>query len=1259
MHLGYNKNVRAFLLLLTINPIIYGQPAKTFRYAFHDVRNLTKVVSSDHSLIIDYSLPEVNLQSIDNENGSFFRIFVPGHVRSMEAGKPEMPVMSRLITIPDGSTYTIKITEVQSTELKPSAKGINGKLYPSQGSEPKDGAQAKRPFVMDKDIYSRREYLKSDTVKIEPLGILRHKRLANIYFYPLRYNPHSGAISAITSMKIEIIFSKNSGSKSNPSIPESRQFSETLKKGVLNYTANDVITGYSDKPAGMIILTDTAFAKLIKPFVTWKKQKGFRVNVLYKGAAYAGDNYVTIQNTLANIYNSATANNPPAEYLLIIGDVTHVPYYNSNGNPTDLYYGEYDGNGDYIPDIFVGRIPAKDTNELKIVLSKIIQYEKYNFSGTNLFSSNALATSGEDEDHQDYMNGQVYYGITNYLNSANKINGYSFYYPACDTAKNSIIKLINNGLSFINYTGHGEASGWLYLNITNSDIPSLTNKNMYPFIISNACYTSQFYNTGSSESFGNMLVTAQDKGAVGYIGCSDESYWDEDYYWSVGVKEVSSQPGYDSVNLGAYDRLFHTHGETPSDWYITMGQVNFAGNLAVSSSTSDLKKYYWEDYNLVGDPSVIPITGTPGTFTVTLPDTLPNGIKSFSFVSDPFSYAAVSHADTLWDAAFASASGSVTLNMPGLSNDSCLFVITGQNRKPVIKTVHFGHIAKEFINLAGTSIADPLGNNDGLADYGETVSLDMTIDNSGGSPANKLYARISSSSEWVTIQNDSVMIGTLAAGAEQKISGMFPMKISDYVPDKEMITINLTLGDSAGSKTYNVDICAHAPSLDITGINIDDSTTGNNNYAADPGETVNLVFDVSNTGSTSTSGQFSVSTTNPDVDIIQPTKSSGDIIAGQITDISIPVKLSDQISIGATVTVDVHLDCDPIYIDKSFTFRVGRIEESFESGSFRIFPWINISPVPWTISSSYHYSGSYSAKSGAISNSQSTTLDIKTFYNQPDSISFWYMVSSEPNYDFLYFRENGTTVFKASGEVPWSMVTVPVPSGYNTLEWTYAKDASVSDGLDCAMIDMIDFAQTGSVKYIARDIYVTRITSPVKKDKLLSEPVTVKLLNTAADTINGFNLAYTINEGYPVSQYFNKQLIPFGDTVTVTFNTPADLSKYGVYDIAAYSYGNNDDYLLNDTARTSIINTDISDPLTICPNPFTDDLKVIINTDSTTTVHISLMSTLGVKVADFEQEINDGRNIIDLGNLKLAPSVYYLKITYPGVNRIIPVVKIR
>ena len=157
-----------------------------------------------------------------------------------------------------------------------------------------------------------------------------------------------------------------------------------------------------------------------------------------------------------------------------------------------------------------------------------------------------------------------------------------------------------------------------------------------------------------------------------------------------------------------------------------------------------------------------------------------------------------------------------------------------------------------------------------------------------------------------------------------------------------------------------------------------------------------------------------------------------------------------------------------VNVYKDFSFRVGKVRESFEASSFNVFPWVNISPVPWIITPQDYYEGGLSARSGAIGHNESTSLILRTFYTQDDSVRFFYRVSSEPNYDFLSFKLNGNEIFKKSGEMAWTKQTVAVQAGLNTMEWTYKKDNSVSDGSDGAWIDMIDFAQSGTVKYIGR-----------------------------------------------------------------------------------------------------------------------------------------------------------------------------------------------
>ena len=1062
MQLGKSKLTNIIFVILLCSFCASAQTGDSYKYQLNGDLQGTTIITGDHSIIINYELPELTIDNIINENGTFYRISAPGHTLTSDPGKPELPVLNRLINIPEGSSYNIRISGVKSTTITPSRIDFKGILFPSQYGETKQEDTRKQGFIIDRALYSGHEIINTDTVKIEFIGKIRGKNVSNMMVCPVRYNPGSNFIEVITSMKIEIIFSGDLRQYAKSSALESPLFNETLEKGVLNFYPEDLITGYSDQPVEMIILTDTSFRKHLEPFYTWKTQKGFRLHILYRGEGTTGSSYTELKESISKIYRANSAGGHPPEYLLIIGDAKKIPYFGS-GNITDMYYGEFDGNGDYLPDVYIGRIPANDTISVKSVVDKILEYERFEFADTNKFYSNALAIAGKDASYANYMNGQVKYAVTNYLKPENKINEYHFYYPEGFTKKDSVIRLISEGLSFINYSGHGSSAGWLHLDIKSPDIKNFSNKSMFPFVISNACRTAQFNDTAT---FGNKMVLATGKGAIGFIGCTNDSYWDEDFAWAVGSGTPGGDPKYEETGLGALDRLFHTHGESPSNWYITMGQVNFAGNLAVSSTTSLRKKYYWETYTVLGDPSIIPVIGTPSAFNISLPDTLPRGIRSWSFEIDPFAYIAVSDFVTLWDASFASPSGSVVLDLPDLSYDSCLVVITGQNRIPLIKTIYFSDIKGEFVNLSSTGINDISENNNGKADFGETFYLKLKISNLGVTSATNLSATISSTSPWVTINNNYAYIGTIPGKSEFILDNNLQITLENNVPDRGIVTFDLTLKDSMSEKNYKIDISVHAPRLEIINCIIDDSVYGNNNHIAEPGENFNLVFQIRNMGSSNTSGQLIIESQKAVLEIIDHNIKSGLLQIGEISEIPVAVKLSESAQFGDYISLFSTLDCEPFIVNKYFTFRVGRIRESFESSTFRVFPWINLGNKPWTITGATSVDGSLSARSGAIGHNATSSLIMRTFFPEADTLKFYSKVSSEPNYDYFLFKLNDTEIVRKSGETNWEMKSVPIPAGLNILEWSYKKDNSVSQGADGAWIDLIDFSGSVRVNYI-------------------------------------------------------------------------------------------------------------------------------------------------------------------------------------------------
>jgi len=1255
MYLGKSKLSTILVGFLLFSISASGQTGKSVKYRFNGDLHDNSMQTSERSIVINYRLSELTIDNIINDSGTFYRISAPGHTLSRDPGKPELPVLSRLIEIPDGASCQITISDVETSIIIPSGNDLKGILFPSQHGETKQKDPQKQGFVIDRELYKRRGIIKKDTVSIESIGKLRGRNLSNLLISPVSYNPESNFLEVITSMKIEIIFSGYIRSYSKSSSSESALFNETLDKGVLNFIPEDLITGYSDQPVEMIIVTDTTFRDYLEPFYRWKRQKGFRLEILYYGAGMAGDNFTELKQSISNIWSASSADGHSPEYLLIIGDVARIPYF-GNGNITDMYYGEFDGNGDYIPDMYIGRIPAKDTTSVKSVVEKLIEYEKFQFAETNKFYSKALALAGKDASYASYMNGQLKYAITNYLTPANRINEFHFYYPDGYTKKDSVMGLISEGVSFINYTGHGTSAGWMHIDIKSLDIKNLTNKSMYPFIISNACRTAQFNDTAS---FGNKMALASDKGAIGFIGCTNDSFWDEDFAWAIGSGNPNSDPKYSETGLGALDRLFHTHGESPSDWYITMGQVNFAGNLAVSSTPSLKKKYYWETYALLGDPSVIPLIGTPEEFTIPLPDTLPGGITSWSMTIDPFAYIAVSDFENLWDASFASPSGSVVLDLPVPTGDSCLVVITGQNKKPLIKTIYFSEHIKEYINLSSSGINDITGNNNGEADFGETFFLKLRISNLGLASTSNLTASISSTSPWVTIINYDAAVGTLPGKSEVILDNLLQLKLDDNIPDLGIFTIDLTLKDNAIEKKYKIDITVHAPKLEIINCKIDDSVYGNNNYVAEPGEDFSLIFQIMNRGSSSTSGQLLLESLQAELEIVDQNIKSGILQFGEISEIAVLVRLTGSAQYGEYISLLSTLDCSPFIVNKNFLFRVGKIRESFESSTFKVFPWINLSEKPWTITGTNSIDGNLSARSGAISHNSSTSLIMRTYFPNPDTVKFYYRVSSEPNYDYFHFSLNDTEILRKSGESNWEIKSVPVPAGLNIMEWSFKKDNSVSQGADGAWIDLIDFSGSVKVDYIQKDLETARIVSPVQKETYGQEVVSVKVLNTGRDTLNGFNLAYSINNRMPVVQHFDDILVPFQDSVTVDFERRADLDLNGTYNLTVFGLDNGDDYVLNDTLILSIVNTEIEESVTIFPNPFNDHLNVIINSKADRTIRVTLYNVAGMKVYSTDEPLTEGENQILINTFKLSPAPYILNIHGGTFSKSYPLVKLK
>lgn len=117
----------------------------------------------------------------------------------------------------------------------------------------------------------------------------------------------------------------------------------------------------------------------------------------------------------------------------------------------------------------------------------------------------------------------------------------------------------------------------------------------------------------------------------------------------------------------------------------------------------------------------------------------------------------------------------------------------------------------------------------------------------------------------------------------------------------------------------------------------------------------------------------------------------------------------------------------------------------------------------WSRTSRVKYKGQYSFASEPTANSKSATFVINRFVPRDSYVSFAYKVSSEyiapySSGDSLSFRIGGSPVFRVSGLTGWRTKRFSLRKGWHTLNWTYAKDATISIGTDKAWIDNIKFS---------------------------------------------------------------------------------------------------------------------------------------------------------------------------------------------------------
>ena len=1032
----------------------------------HNYFEVTENSASEFSFINHFS--KINTQILKTKEGDFVKLIVNGYVTDKKFGKPELPVLKKLFRVPSGGQAVAKIINKQEQIISLSDYGIYLPVFPNQPSISKGDNAEEAPFIFDRDYYKINQLSENIPIKIELLGKMREMQMARLNISPFSYNPITNELKIITKIEVKIVF-KNAKYLEDINIRKkyfNLNFEHQFKQFVnyLPLPTKDVITTY---PVKYVIIADPIFETILQPFVEWKIKKGFEVVEGYTNDPNVGNTTASIKAFIKNMYDNATINNPAPSYVLLVGDDAQVPSFNGSTGThlSDMYYCEMDGGGDFYPEMYYGRFSATIPEELTPQILKTLEYEKYTMPDPSYLDEVVMVAGVDASMAPTYGNGQINYGNDNYFNTAHGLTSYTYLYGSGSTitsdmpaASSAIIGNVSGGVAFANYTAHCGSSGWSDPSFSTSDVPSLQNTNEYGLIIGNCCQSNKF---DVPECFGEALLRADSKGAVGYIGGSNNTYWDEDYWWGVGngTTPPPTNPTYTQTDLGVYDCIWHENGELQTDWFITQGQMIHSGNLAVTQAGGS-EQYYWEIYHLMGDPSLMPYFGVPVAMNVTHLSAVPVGTSTLSVTAEEHAYVALSMNGVLLDAQIVGQSGMVTLSFTPLSTiGTADLVVTKQFREPYFGMVSVITTNSPFVICPSYLIDDSFGNNNGLIDYGEVIHLDVDLHNLGSVNANNISVKLSTNNQYITITDSLDFTSGVNANQTANITNAFTFLVHNNIPDQHQVQFQLDVTDASGNSWVSyIQVVLNAPLLGHISFTIDDVTSGNGNGKLDAGETVDIIVETVNSGHADVSNLIAnLSCLSNFVNVTSTVVNINNLIINQSLNAVFTIDIDPFTPLGILTHFPFDLGNGIYTYNFTFSDVIGIIDEDYEVGNFSNYTWIQ-GIYPWSIDSILPYEGTYCSKSfDGLPDGEESELSIIVNVLAAGDIFFYYSVSSEEDYDFLKFKINGAKMSEWSGNKPWTLATYPVGVGQNTFKWEYDKDGNWQSGQDCAWIDYIVF----------------------------------------------------------------------------------------------------------------------------------------------------------------------------------------------------------
>ena len=800
----------------------------------------------------------VNDLSFSKQDGYDVIRWNGGDYKIQQAGAPELPVILKTYVVP----LEAKLTGVEVSVSNRMAVNGNFMPYPVQPPIPITEKQDEVKFTQpDASIYQGTEVYPKIKAQIVADYNEMGYHLVTVQLHPVEYDPVSQKlfVSHLNFVLRYDMVGVDGVQSQKQSVRRANAIKKVIRSMVDNPEDVDVFTSSKVKLVGeavmdvqtrvasasmpidviqeqipdYIIITNNKLKGEFQRLADWKTQKG--VPTLVKdvesiGKEYQGSDLAEkIHTYLQECYHKWGA----GLFVLLGGDTNIIParcyIYSNVEYPSDAYYtdleSDWNANKNHIYKetgdgmnmdrlCYLGRASVEDIEEAKTFINKVLMYEKMENVSTE-YLMNHLAISAyisKDEskdslynDGKESINGYLshypqitkWYLFDHYNCTCPRHHDKTMYHSGQELNKEHFLSALqdggDSGLDHFHIVYHmdhshpralGASSKDKHESIYIQDVNNLINGD-YPLImISGGCKPAKFTEDCIAEHF----LTNPLGGAVAFIGNANDGYADETYQ-------------YNNFLAALYRKHIYHIGT------ILNQMINY-------NDFSTIHEYY--RLHLLGDPEmpvwsavpqklevyVTPTQIAAGTNTITVQITnLPAGEEAtVCLMKDAEAYTVVTINDTK--------PHSFTFN-PKTSGEMKV-TVTARNYIPFEKSIPVSRPEENLITIA------EIRNFSGTLRTGGTANLDICLKNDGKDRAFDVTAKLSTSSPYITMINDSVYYGEVS-GTYYPVPGQtqFSFKIAEDAPEIGRyewnavcfyLTISRRGTDAVNVDTFKVDL---------------------------------------------------------------------------------------------------------------------------------------------------------------------------------------------------------------------------------------------------------------------------------------------------------------------------------------------------------------------------------------------------------------------------------------------------------------------